>query len=212
MQRTLIQALFVVFLSAPATAQVRAPNQMFTDIDLLFDILSAVVNRIDVDDPNILAAEFPNRTFEDFDRDRDGAFMTFGAALGLYDLNLAIEQFNHDQVDADGDGLLGFYELECAYAAFGRQLNPEQRATYDGRDDATVDCDGDGASNRNEIEAGTNPLDSNDMPRAAFEVSASPSERPLTTAGGDWQAELTKEVGVEMQGGTFRLEGQFASP
>ena len=108
--------------------------------------------------------------------------MTFGAALGLYD-ELAIEQFNHDQVDADGDGFSAS-TVECAYAAFGRQLNPEQRATYDGRDDATVDCDGDGASNRNEIEAGTNPFDPNDMPRAAFEVSASPSERPLTTAGG----------------------------
>ena len=123
MQRTLIQIFLIGLLSMPAAAQVRAPNQMFTEIDLLFDILSAVVNRIDVDDPEILAETFPNRRFEDFDRDRDGAFMTLGSALGLYDLNLAIEQFNHDQVDVDGDGVPGFYELECAYSAFGRQLD-----------------------------------------------------------------------------------------
>ena len=101
---SVLGSVLVVMLATPATAQVRTQDQMLTDIDLLFDILRAVVQRIDVDDANVRAQEFPGRSLEDFDRDRSGDFMTFGAALGLYDLNLAITQFNHDPVDADGDG------------------------------------------------------------------------------------------------------------
>ena len=86
---------------AMAQAQPRALDEQFTDIDLLFNILRATVDGINIDDPAVLEAEFPGAQFADFDRDRNGEFMTFGAGLGLFDLTLAIMQFNHDPVDAD---------------------------------------------------------------------------------------------------------------
>ncbi|MEE2756156.1 MAG: hypothetical protein VYA30_05825 [Myxococcota bacterium] len=205
--------IFVLLSTGAVTssqAQVRQQNEMFTDIDLLFDILSAVVNRLDIDDPTVLAREFPGRTFADFDRDRNGAFMTFGAALGLYDLNLAIQQFNHDQVDQDGDGLIGFYELECRFAESGQNLDPTTPQTVAGSDDAAQDCDGDGASNLFEIESGTDPLDSSDTPDNDFEIDAPDLETtPLTAAGDGWEIELAPRRTMRFEGGGFTLTGTF---
>ena len=178
--------LIFALLGSSASANVRTTDQMLTDIDLLFDILRAVVSRINVDDDATRQAEFPGRTFDQFDRDRSGDFMTFGAALGLYDLNLAITQFNHDPVDADGDGLIGFYELECQYAGGGVTLSPTDAETTDGIPDGQLDCDGDGAANLVEVNAGTNPLDPNDTPEPDFEiVDPGVETQPLTVGNGD---------------------------
>ncbi len=211
----LIRLCIILLLSSTVAvtssqAQVRQQNEMFTDIDLLFDILSAVVNRVDIDDPAVLAREFPGRTFADFDRDRNGAFMTFGAALGLYDLNLAISQFNHDQVDQDGDGLIGFYELECGYTASGQTLDPTAPQTVAGMDDAAQDCDGDGASNLFEVESGTDPLDPNDAPESDFEIETPDLDTtPLTAAGDGWEIELAPRRAMQFEGGDFTLTGTF---
>jgi hypothetical protein len=183
---------------------------MFTDIDLLFDILRAVVQRIDVDDPDVRAAEFPGRTLADFDRDRNGEFFTFTSALGLYDLNLAITQFNHDTVDADGDGVLGFYELECEHAGAGVELDPTVAETSVGTPDGTVDCDGDGSANIVEINAGTDPLDPNDTPEPDFEIVDPGVEiQPLTAGDDQWTITLEPAVKHTYEGGGFTLEGGF---
>ena len=208
---TMLGGMLVVMLSTPAFGQVRTQDQMLTDIDLLFDILRAVVQRVDVDDGAIRAQEFPGRTFEEFDRDRSGEFMTFGAALGLYDLNLAITQFNHDSVDADGDGLIGFYELECQYAGGGVTLDPTEAETTAGVPDGQLDCDGDGSANLVEVNAGTDPLDPNDRPDPDFEIIDPGVEiQPLTASDGELTLTLEPATKHRFQGGGYTLDGEFA--
>ena len=195
-----------------ASSQVRTLDQQFLDIDLLFSILTATVNSINVDDPAVLNAQFPDLTFSDFDRDRNGEFMTFGGALGLFDLTLAIMQFNHDPVDADGDGLIGFYELECEYAAAGITLDPTRAETEDGIPDGLRDCDGDGSSNLVEVNAGTNPLDPLDFPEADFEIiNPGLEETPLTAVSEDGAFTITLEPARThvFEGGDLRLEAEF---
>ena len=62
MRRWFLSALLCSAWAVPAHAQVRTPDQVFSDIDLLFEILQAVVMRVDVDDPEVSAAQFPGRT------------------------------------------------------------------------------------------------------------------------------------------------------
>ena len=119
-----IAALVCILSSGFAHAQVRSSDEQFDDIEQLFDVLRAVVQRINIDDEEVRSAEFPGRTLRDFDRNRNGQFMVPADAMGLFDLQLAIQQFNHDGSDADGDGLLGFIELECASLESGMVLDP----------------------------------------------------------------------------------------
>jgi hypothetical protein len=206
----LILGFMAILFANPGMGQIRTVDQMFTDIDLLFDILTAVVQRIDIDDEAVLNQEFPGRTLGDFDRDRNGQFMTFTAALGLYDLNMAILQFNHDQVDADGDGVLGFYEIECRYAAGGIVMDPTLSETTEGTPDGQLDCDGDGAANLVEINAGTDPLDPTDTPDPDFEVIDPGVEiEPLTAGDGRWTITLEPALKHVAQGDGYTLEGQF---
>ena len=130
-----ISTLFCVLWSGFAQAQVRSSDEQFDDIEQLFDVLSAVVQRINIDDEQVRAAEFPGRTLRDFDRNRNGQFMVPADAMGLFDLQLAIQQFNHDGSDADGDGLLGLIELECASLDSGLVLDPMNPETVAGTPD-----------------------------------------------------------------------------
>ena len=111
---------------------------------------------------DVIEAMFPGFSFADFDRDRDGQFMTREAAFGLYDYDLAIRQFLHDTQDVDGDGLQGFIELECEYAG-GPALNPNEGQTSPGVNDGAVDCDLDGIPNLIEISIGDDPLSPDDV-------------------------------------------------
>ncbi len=200
------------FSMTNANAQPRAVGEEFTDLDLLFSILTATVNGINIDDADTLAANYPGLEFSDFDRDRNNEFMTFGAALGLFDLTLAITQFNHDTVDADGDGMNGFWELECQYAGGGITLSPTEAETTPGIPDGSTDCDGDGSANLVEINAGTNPLDPNDFPQADFEiVDPGIEEQPLSSVSGDGSYTLTLEPARKhvFEGQGMRLEGEF---
>jgi len=144
-------------------AQPRTPDEVFDDAELLDDIAAAVSERVDVDDAAARAARFPGRSFADFDRDRDGAFYRAETAWGLYDVWLAIRQFLHDRVDADEDGIPGFYELECVYAQAGIPLEPTLAESRPGVPDGTVDCDADGLQNITELDHGLNPLDPTDV-------------------------------------------------
>jgi len=151
-----------VFLGASAYAQPRVPADRMRQ-PLLDDITAAVLERINVDQNAAREARFPGRAFGKFDRNRNGAFFTRAALWGVPDLLLAIEQFVHDNVDLDGDGVNGFYELECERAAAGVRLNPSDATTTPGTQDGAVDCDGDGLANAVEQEYGMNPVDPNDL-------------------------------------------------
>jgi hypothetical protein len=209
---TLLTVLCTAIGVTTANAQVRSVDEQFTDIDLLFNILTATVNGINVDDPDVLAENFPGLSFADFDRDRSGEFYTFGAALGLFDLTLAIMQFNHDPIDADNDGIIGFYELECEYAGGGVTLSPTNAESTAGISDGSADCDGDGSANLVEINAGTNPLDPNEFPEANFEiVDPGLEEQSLSSVSNDGTYTLTLEPSRKhvFEGQGLRLEAEF---
>ena len=210
-RRWLLSALLCAVWVTPAHAQVRTPDQAFSDIDLLFEILQAVVMRVDVDDPEVLAAQFPGRTFEDFDRDRNGQVMRPLAGMGLFDLQLAIVQFNHDNFDADGDGLTGFVELECRFLPPGIPLDPADPETTDGLPDGLVDCDGDGITNLEELFGGGDALDIEDLPgpRLILERSNISWVGPSRAEGGDTVLELRGTQKMRFEGEGLTLEGEF---
>src|SRR5687768_113364 len=105
MRRLFIAAALAALVS-PAAAQVRRwPADRFDDIVLLQQIIRAFLDNTNVDNAAVIARQFPGRTLADFDRNRNGAFMTAGDGFGLNDVDLAIQQFIHDEVDADGDEL-----------------------------------------------------------------------------------------------------------
>ena len=215
----MLTAVFFTTSTAALAQQVRSTDEMLSDLGLLFDILTAVFDGTNVDDPDALAAAFPNRQFSDFDRDRDGEFMTMAGGFGLFDLNLAILQFNHDRFDADEDGVLGFYELECSYAVSGQSLNPTTGVTVDGVQDGEFDCDGDGSSNAAEIALGFDPLDPNSTPDISagnpsadgYElVNAKVGETPITLTNDDgYDLTLKPAKTVQFQGDGYTLEGTF---
>ena len=223
---TLLIGLATAFIASSVNAQVRTASQpadpcggensQCMEVDLLFDILTVVVNRLNVDDPEVLAQGNDEifgdiRTFADFDVDRNGMVMAIQAARGIFDLNLAIQQFVHDKVDADEDGIIGFYELECKYAAAGINLDPSSGETQEGVPDGQVDCDGDGAANLVEINAGTNPLDPNDFPEPDFEViDPGLGTQPLAASSPEGERTLTLEPATKHrgEGGGFVLEGE----
>ena len=148
------------------------PDEVFDDLELYLDIISAFEANIDVSNPDILAREFPGRRFEDFDRNRSGTFEFSLDAdpldLASTDVELAITQFNHDAVDYDGDGLTGFVELECEFSARADNtlpviLDPTLVSSDNLLPDGDRDCDGDSVSNRLESLVGFDPLDPIDM-------------------------------------------------
>ena len=159
----LLSAAVIAGLAAPAEAQVRQRGQEFRDLQGLLQIIRAFLDGENIDLPAQLAAFNQlygrNDPFSLFDRDRSGGFSADGGAT---DLDLAILQFNHDIVDFDQDGVLGFIELECEYAAGGLPLQPDD-STSDGiTPDGLRDCDADLMTNEFEIEGGLDPLDGTD--------------------------------------------------
>jgi hypothetical protein len=168
MKQRLLSALGLSFvlLTSSANAVPRAyPAEVFDDLLLLFDIVTAYLYEVNVADDGARDARFNNREFTDFDRDRNGSFNVGQSAL--QDMDLAIKQFNHDVVDYDRDGLLGFYELECRFAnrapgAPEVELSPGFAQTRAGIYDGDRDCDGDLMTNLEELRNGLDPLDFSD--------------------------------------------------
>ncbi len=201
--RNLVCAAAVLCFAMPASAQVReAPQDFFTDIFLLDEIIRAFVLELDVDDQAVLGNNFPGRELADFDRDRDGEFFTLDDGFGINDTDLAILQFIHDLVDADGDGVLGFYEIECAFAG-GPTLDPDD-PNSSGEADGLADCDGDNLPTLYELQNGLDPLDPHDAGEdqdgdgatASEEFRAGTSPTTVDTdADGAWD-------GVEVAAGT----------
>ncbi|MCA9544517.1 MAG: hypothetical protein KC613_09005, partial [Myxococcales bacterium] len=165
--KALLVLAAVLGLALPAQAQFRGPLDPPADnnfrslmpITLVFDIITAYIgdgfDPFDVSDQAIRDNNFPGRAFDDFDRDGDGLWI--GDARN--DTELAIKQFQFNPVDPDGDGLIGFYEIECFFASGGAIiLEPDDPETVDGVDDGLVDCDGDGLGSRFEVQNGLNPL------------------------------------------------------
>ncbi len=182
MRRLLLLLFFVA-----SGAQAREPLR---DIRLLHDITDAYTRSVDVDDPQVLTATYPGRTLADFDRDGDAAF---GAAIddALDDASLAVLQFNHDDLDFDADGLLGRIELDCVVGE--TRLDPASAQTFEGVDDADLDCDGDGMANGAELARGLDPLDGRDA--RACEVDAlEPNDQDpavLVLEAGGFEADLS---------------------
>lgn len=196
----LIAALLI---AAPSLAQVRVfPDEVLSDAPLLDDIVAAFLEEADVDDPQALAARFPERTFADFDRNRSGGFLVVGDGFGINDVDLAILQFIHDIADADGDGVTGFVELECVHAG-GPVLDPDAAETLAGVPDGDLDCDGDGVANRAEAEGGSDPLDPASMPdlRAQLRMGR------MVWVAGDGE-DLTRQP--PMVSARFRVRGWMA--
>ncbi len=130
------------------------PREPFTDLQKLFAITVAYSMGWDLADPTIRAQRYPEYTWGDFNRDtRDNVF-------NISDVNIAIQQFNHDRIDYDEDGLVGLYELDCQ-VDFGMSISPMRASSPDGLD-ADRDCDGDGMPNGAEVEAGLNPVEAQD--------------------------------------------------
>ena len=143
-------------------SQPRHTDDLVRNAEQLDAIRSAVVGRTDVDANDVLQTMFPDFTFADFDRDRNGQFMTRQAAFGLFDYDLAVRQFLHDTDDLDGDGLPGFIELECQHAG-GPILDPNASQSSPGVDDGATDCDLDGIPNLIELSLGDDPLSPDDI-------------------------------------------------
>ncbi len=171
-------------LFVACAAQAREPLR---EIGLLHDLVDAYARSVDVDDPAVLADAYPGRTLEDFDRDGDGAF---GAATddALEDVALAVLQFNHDDLDADADGLMGQMELDCVVGE--TRLDPSSAQTFEGVDDADLDCDGDGMANGAELARGLDPLDGRDARACADDASEPNDDAPVVVAN-DFEADLT---------------------
>lgn len=136
----------------------------FTDLTLLYMIVSAFIQNVDLANPT-QRANFINQynqgigdqvsyTWADFNRfSADNAF-------NIDDVDTSIQQFNHDQIDYDGDGLLGVIEIDCR-VRFGVPLNPNNPAST-GIPDGELDCDGDQIPNGEEVALGLNPVEPDD--------------------------------------------------
>ena len=162
MRRLWLIPALLLLSSTAAFAQARSyPGDVLDDILLVFDIIDAYSNEVDVDSPIVRAAAYPGRTFADFDRNRSGGFYVLEDGFGLNDSDLAVVQFIHDPVDADGDGLIGFYELECERAG-GPGLDPDAPQTVGGVNDGMMDCDGDSMPSAWEARYGLDPLSGED--------------------------------------------------
>ena len=122
---------------------------MFTELALLFDISLAYSMGWDISNPQVLAQYFPERTWEEMNRDhRDQRF-------NISDYNMAAMQFNHDRIDFDQDGLYGSVEIDCILVN-GVNLSVSNPNTQ-GQADGDLDCDGDGIPNLTEVEMALNP-------------------------------------------------------
>ena len=160
--KQLLWTITVLAMSAQIAHGVpRSFEDRLTDADDLAAVRLAVSSRINVDDDAVRAGAFPGKSLTAFDRDRDGVFYSADTAWGLYDYHVAVRQFIHDGNDHDGDGVPGFYELECE-AAGGPALDPNEVQTTPGVPDGQVDCDGDGLGNIEELNLGLDPLNAAD--------------------------------------------------
>ncbi len=120
------------------------------DLFLLYKIVSAFVQRVDLARAAELARFAPEYTWADVNR------FFVDNSFNINDVDTAITQFNHDMLDADEDGLLGLIEIDCR-VRYNIPLNP-MRANSTGVPDGEVDCDGDGIPNAEELTVGLNPV------------------------------------------------------
>lgn len=107
-------------------------------------------------------------------------------SIGQIDLNSTVI------ADTDADGLPSAWETTHG-------LNPASR------DDASLDSDGDGYSNRAEFDAGTLPRDANSHPRAEWTLTEDSRLRVRfgTTSDRDYQLEWTPSLETAQAGGTI---------
>ena len=131
-----------------APIPLRAAQQ---DISWIFDIIMAFHDNLDPMDPAVLAANWPDRSSDEFDLDLDGDF-------DALDVDRGIQRYIHDPYDADNDGLIGIIEIDCDLQGTGRMLDPMEPITWNGVPDGEVDCDGDSITNAEELSYGMNPL------------------------------------------------------
>jgi hypothetical protein len=133
----------------------------FTDLTLLYMIVSAFIQNVDLANPaqraafinqyNLTSGEQVSYTWADFNRfSADNAF-------NIDDVDTGIQQFNHDAIDYDEDGLIGVIEIDCR-VRFGVPLNPNHPDST-GLPDEDIDCDGDGIPNSEEVALGLNPVE-----------------------------------------------------
>jgi hypothetical protein len=125
----------------------------------LNDIIRAFLLDLDILDPNVRAASFlpgEAQAAAYFD-------LTSNQRFSVDDVDRALLMFTHDEVDADGDGLIGIIELECQLGPDGEPLraglDPDLVQSTLGAPDAELDCDGDGLGNLWEVQFNLNPLD-----------------------------------------------------
>jgi hypothetical protein len=125
----------------------------------LNNIIRAFLLDLDVLDPGVRGAGFPPGDAQAaayFDLTTDQRFT-------IDDVDRALLMFTHDEVDADGDGLIGIIEIECRLGPDGAPLpdglDPDRVQSTLGAPDAELDCDGDGLGNLWEVQFNFNPLD-----------------------------------------------------
>jgi len=137
---------------------------IFDDLRLLYMIVSSFVQGVDLANParreafinqyNLTNDDDVSYTWADFNR------YFVDNAFNIDDVDTAIQQFTHDAIDYDNDGLIGLIEIDCR-VRFGIPLNTNNPATT-GVPDGELDCDGDRIPNLEEVELGLNPVEPED--------------------------------------------------
>jgi PKD repeat protein len=126
----------------------RAP---FVSLDMLYKILTAFIQNIDLANPAELSRFAPEYTWDELNR------FSIDNAFTIDDVNTAIQQFNHDRFDYDEDGLIGLIEIDCR-VRYNVPLSPTNPSST-GVPDGEIDCDGDLIPNAEEVALGLNPVE-----------------------------------------------------